>query len=413
MDAHEWSLQFDVTDSLHQYQNVVPVRALDSPLLLNAICTASSRFLTIVWGNTKRAGPIQYNGITLPDLDAESALHYHNVCISYLMQAETNIAHNTDILIAITLLRYYEQVDAHAIGVDMQNYLHVVKVFFETRLKGEPAGLVGLLTMGLKDVHESATACFNSRSLSQSACLMALRQEVWSALIYGRPFEIPLSTVHDCIIFDWTSKDQFYWVSRVFVWLACILRLSYGTYQDEDDMADAPTKASSVSQRWRILKSFLDRWDQNPPSCFRPLWHEARDVSRGRIFPYMLMATSCQVHTLQNIELGRIMLTVYDPIRKRLGQGAASRERETADLVRESTWRVCGLGLSNSSQVSMVTACLAIALCSDFIDGREEQVAILDLLTKTERDHAWPVEQTIGQLRKTWHLGDAANIVSE
>ncbi|CAH0051635.1 unnamed protein product [Clonostachys solani] len=281
-------------------------------------------------------------------------------------------------------------------GKDLQNYIQAVKAIFEARLKEEPAGLVGLLTEGSEDV----------RSLLRSACLIAFRHEIWSVLIHGRTFEIPLSSVDDDVTFDWTSEDQFDWMNRILIWLACILRLCYGTYQDDRSAPNGSTTFSSVSERWRILKRFLDRWDQKPPSCFEPLWYEERDVAKGRLFPRVYMATSCQVIALQNIELARITLAVYDPTRKRLGLDVAAREKETADLVRRSLWRICGLALSNPYQVSMVAASLGIVLCSDYIEGRREQAAIVDILVETERDHAWPTKWIAEQLWERWKLGD-------
>lgn len=107
-------LQFDTTDRDRHYVMVVPQRAVYNHLLMYAICTAAARYLTQLW--TKR-GPnqvIEFHGIPLPELNKESAIHYHNKCISYLMDTSTDPANpcNDDALTAITILRYHEQVDS-------------------------------------------------------------------------------------------------------------------------------------------------------------------------------------------------------------------------------------------------------------------------------------------------------------
>lgn len=90
---------------------------MHSPLLLNAICTASARFLTQVWSLRDPSDMIQYDGIPLPNLTMESAIHYHNKCISHLMDASTDLENSCsdDALTAITILRYHEQVDSKVI----------------------------------------------------------------------------------------------------------------------------------------------------------------------------------------------------------------------------------------------------------------------------------------------------------
>lgn len=87
---------------------------MHSPLLLNAICTASARFLTQLWSLRDNSAVIEYDGIPLPNLSVESAIHYHNQCISQLMDVSTDLENPyiDDALAAITILRYHEQVDS-------------------------------------------------------------------------------------------------------------------------------------------------------------------------------------------------------------------------------------------------------------------------------------------------------------
>ena len=84
-----------------------------NPLLLNAICAASARFLTKKFQKSS-SDIVEFDGISLPNLHKESAIHYHNDCIKYLMEALSgpdNVC-SDDALTAITILRYHEQVDS-------------------------------------------------------------------------------------------------------------------------------------------------------------------------------------------------------------------------------------------------------------------------------------------------------------
>lgn len=84
------------------------------PLLMFAICTASARHLTRLPSQNNQTQPFEFDGIPLPGLDEDAAIHYHNACISYLVNVSQNPeeAYNEDTLAAATALRYYEQIDS-------------------------------------------------------------------------------------------------------------------------------------------------------------------------------------------------------------------------------------------------------------------------------------------------------------
>jgi len=84
------------------------------PLLMFAICTASARHLTRVVSREDPNQPFEFNGIPLPNLEEDSAIYYHNTCISYLLNLSNypEQAYIEDTLTAATALRYYEQIDS-------------------------------------------------------------------------------------------------------------------------------------------------------------------------------------------------------------------------------------------------------------------------------------------------------------
>ena len=78
--------------------------------------TASARHLTR-WHSTNSDNPIEFEGIPLPDLNENSAIEYHNVCITYLREVlnDPKKTLNQDALIAATILRYHEQLDSKSV----------------------------------------------------------------------------------------------------------------------------------------------------------------------------------------------------------------------------------------------------------------------------------------------------------
>lgn len=84
------------------------------PVLLYAIFTASARHLTRLWRNKNSAATVEFQGTPLPGLDDQTAIHYHNRCINYLIEISNDPgqSYNEDALTAATILRLYEQIDS-------------------------------------------------------------------------------------------------------------------------------------------------------------------------------------------------------------------------------------------------------------------------------------------------------------
>jgi hypothetical protein len=84
------------------------------PVMLYAILTASARHLTQKWYQCHPGKPVEFEGVCLPELDENSAILYHNICISHLTKVlnDPKQTINQDALIAATILRFHEQIDS-------------------------------------------------------------------------------------------------------------------------------------------------------------------------------------------------------------------------------------------------------------------------------------------------------------
>ncbi|KAF5966535.1 ARCA-like protein [Fusarium bulbicola] len=377
---------FDTTDRDHHYISVLPLRAVHSPLLLNAICTASARFLTRVSSLQDPDSIIEYAGVKLPNLNMESAIHYHNKCISHLMgvSADPINSCSDDALAAITILRYHEQVDTHFTGTDNETFSIAVRAVFQAS-QNDADGLLHLILQPPRgsDVYETSLS-----SLRFSACLIALRQEIWSVLMHRRPFRLPILPVESYGIFDDTlAADDYDWTNRVLIWCAHVLKFCY---PDDDD--EQPIDNRTRSQQWEAIKDFQRNWDEKRPPHFAPLYYRERNPSEGRYFPEYWITSPCQMLALQHIELARIVLAVHDT-KIQLGIGGRAAHKALEELMRDSTRRVCGLAMSQKwCQEGMVTAAVGLSMCGEYFQDPGEQAAIKELVTLLERDHAWPTK---------------------
>lgn len=104
--------KFDLCDPERHFALVVPQRARSCPPLLNAIFTASARHLSRL-NKYKTPHGVKYLDKLLPDLNVETAIHYHERAITHLIQLCNNPdqVHDENLLAAASILRFYEEVD--------------------------------------------------------------------------------------------------------------------------------------------------------------------------------------------------------------------------------------------------------------------------------------------------------------
>lgn len=232
-------------------------------------------------------------------------------------------------------------------------------------------------------------------SLGYSACLVSLRQEIWSALLNKRPFRLFSRTDKYYMLQEKT--DDFEWTNHITFWCADVIRFCFG---DESERFNDTTVVQSREQRWELLKGFERQWETTQPSAFKPL-HFRWDGNS--VFPTQLQINDCQALALQHLELGRILLAVYDPRRQHIGLGAAAQNFELEKTLRKCTLRICGLALSNTKcQASMVVAALAIEMCGAYFRQRDFQSGLLEFLSLLESEHKWPTQSITAELKNAW-----------
>lgn len=279
---------------------------------------------------------------------------------------------------------------AHFTGTDNETFSIAVRAVFQASQNDAD----GLLHLILQPPRGSDVYATSLSSLRFSACLIALRQEIWSVLIHRRPFRLPILPVENYGIFDDTlAADDYDWTNRVLIWCAHVLKFCY---PDDDD--EQPIDNRTRSQQWEAIKDFQRNWDEKRPPHFAPLYYRERNPSEGRYFPEYWITSPCQMLALQHIELARIVLAVHDT-KIQLGIGGRAAHKALEELMREATRRVCGLAMSQKwCQEGMVTAAVGLSMCGEYFQDPGEQAAIMELVTLLERDHAWPTSTLLNKL---------------
>nr|RBQ85650.1 hypothetical protein FVER53263_20764 [Fusarium verticillioides] len=282
----------------------------------------------------------------------------------------------------------------HFTGTDNETFSIAVRAVFQASQNDAD----GLLHLILQPPRGSDVYATSLSSLRFSACLIALRQEIWSVLMHRRPFRLPILPVENYGIFDDTSAaDDYDWTNRVLIWCAHVLKFCYPDDDDDEQPIDNRTR----SQQWEAIKDFQRNWDEERPPHFAPLYYRERNPSEGRYFPEYWITSPCQILALQHIELARIVLAVHDT-KIQLGIGGRAAHKALEELMREATRRVCGLAMSQKwCQEGMVTAAVGLSMCGEYFQDPGEQAAIMELVTLLERDHAWPTSTLLNKLWDT------------
>ncbi|KAB8078452.1 hypothetical protein BDV29DRAFT_187961 [Aspergillus leporis] len=302
---------FEATDRDRHLTLTVPGRAMFCPVLRYALFTASA-------GHTRKAlkcrnninGTATFDGISLLNHSEGSAICYHNICISYLIEIskdpkDPNADYNEDVLTASATLCFYEQIDAPSTGTDTEAYLKAVQFIVETQ--NDPSFYAAHTIHS--PPHERNIHSSPAISLRHSACLIAPRQEIWSAL-HQHPNSYP---THE---------------ARV--------------------------------RKWMALKSFETAWEAHKPSSFKPVFYQPSNPGYSRYFQTIWHMNDSQVLAEQHMKLSRVLLAMSNPGIPRLGAGAGALNRGLEAELRAITRKVVGLGMSNRGGPALVTSAEAL-----------------------------------------------------
>ncbi|KAL2851907.1 hypothetical protein BJY01DRAFT_244841 [Aspergillus pseudoustus] len=389
---------FDCTDKDKHFTYVVPQRAMTCPVLFYAICTASAGHLVRRFSKQWPNRIPTFDDIPLTELTEETVVEYHNACISLFISMSNDPSCNYDenVFAAATILRFYEQLDVDLSGLDSEIYLGVVRAV----VLSQPDYTFGSFDDDYPPPRTADVVDLPFTSLGYSACLVALRQEIWSVLINRRPFRL----------FRRTGKSynppeptgDFEWSNHIMFWCADVLRFCFG---DEGRPFPNPRFPQDRLGQWEYLDGFKRNWETVRPESFQPLYTRDAEPGKGRYFAQIVHMNDCQVLGLQHFEIACILLEAYHPDRPPIGPGATARNLAIDERVRQRTLKVCGLALSNrKSHATLITAAIVITMCGEIFTDTATQKVMLDVLSFVRREHAWPSQSVLLNLQNAWEL---------
>ena len=364
-DLHEASLlrhfvdhmaiSFDLTDPSCHFRNVVPQRAMNDPILMNAILAASARHFSRVSGG-----------------DPYVADEYHQRCIQHLipMLSDEAAVLDENILASTVILRYLEEID-----VPLSGKVHT-----------DGAGhLIG--AHAFVSAQEMSAV---SGGLRLAAFWVGLRQEIYVAFVNQKPISFPLQYCN--VDRSFGAADEGMWANRIIFHCAETIQWCFGLLEHERSTA-----------QFQELLSYALTWLKLIPPCYTPIYYRDAHADTDAVFPEIMYLSDAAVTGIQHYHLTLILLKAYDPTIPKLGSRRTMALRKMDDEIRHHTKMLCGLALSNSSTPpNFVTASMAVTMAGDKFNELREQQACIRILETCELEHAWSTMSAQEDLKEAW-----------
>ncbi|KAI1136259.1 hypothetical protein F5Y05DRAFT_405520 [Hypoxylon sp. FL0543] len=338
----------DLCDPLRHFEFVVPERAAACHTLLNAIFAIAARHLS----HTTNFDPLASN-------------RYHDECLKYLipMLNHASIVSDENLFAATIILRMLEEMDVPTTGQD--NYSHLL-------------GIHAFVNVGDQYMVPG--------SLSAASFWVGLRQEIYIAVTTQQPVKLSLN--HFVVDRSFGPADDYTWSNRAIVLIADVLNFCFAE------------NAFTVG-RWNALDEACKKWSATRPQSFNPFFY--REPTASTTFPEIWYGSSCHVIGIQHHILAQLFLTQFDPSIPKVGTNRRAAVKKMTQRIETLVRELCGIGVCNQwTPPAMFTACMGIAMFGDQFSERYDQEALIDILRKTEADHARPTAAIQQQLMKAW-----------
>ncbi|PYH96553.1 hypothetical protein BO71DRAFT_174657 [Aspergillus ellipticus CBS 707.79] len=362
----EISPWFDHCDDRRHFQLVVPRRAKDCSVIRNALFAVSARHLARLPQYATSNG-IVYHEQRLPNLKKCTAVEYMLKCIPDIMKfpETSDPVDQENIIVATVILRQYEEMEedlddesaADAFDSERVNFLAITQRIIDSMIS-----------------HRL------EQSLATAAYWIAIRQEVYSALIRERAPTMQFSQE------DWENAS----IANSLIMLAS--EVTKWFWED------------GSTEEWERLMSRRQNLKANYESQLAPILERKADRSRGEIFPTIWYSSDDQVTAEQHLELAGLILTAESP---HLEGSSRAAHRKAEAQVRSAVLKICGIGLNhNRCRPALVNAVIAITLYGEYFTEPEEREALIKIINQTKELHSWPMQKRYQRLKRGWQLVD-------
>ncbi|EME49909.1 hypothetical protein DOTSEDRAFT_68653 [Dothistroma septosporum NZE10] len=302
---------------------------------------------------------------------------YHQECLKHLipMLDDTAAILDENLLASTIILRHLEELEVPISGqlpADQHSHLLGAQAFIQAQ---ERAAVTG--------------------GLRQAAFWVGLRQEVYVAFVNQRPV---LPALEHCNVDrSFETADDHIWACRMVVLCADTLRFCF-------------SDGHHTAVNYKYLEEQVQHWWTSKPSSFVPVYY--REPEGEEAFPEIWYVADEHATGIQHFHLARILLASHNPSTPRLGPGRASALRTMDNEIRKHVRILCGMALSNPNNAPAYTyGAMACTMAGDKFDAITDQRALLDVLDRCDRIHAWPTGVAIANLKAAWGWSEQENYI--
>ncbi|GAP91381.2 putative ARCA protein [Rosellinia necatrix] len=344
---------FDLCDHERHFATVVPQRATTCPPLLNAILASSAK-------HSSRLGLVD-------PLVADRYYQDSLRTIIPMLSGRGAAVRDEDLLAAIVILRFIEEVDIPFSPADPQSHL-----------------------IGTRAVLAARDRTRGFSKLGRAVFWLALRQEIWVALVHSRSVHPDMLAEDIVALLEGPPGCDCDYANRVIVQGALCLRYCFG----------GPQGVRSPS--WGDLSGALDRWFAERPWQFYPM-SAAAEEDEDQFLPEIKYLTDAVVTGSQHYYLARLILEAHNPMTIKLGPSRKIHLNDIDRKMRRLVRIICGIAKSNPHTVpAYVNASASIVLAGDRFTARHEQEILYNILVKTGKDLYWPTLSAQQDMRSVW-----------
>lgn len=317
----------------------------------------------------------------------EIMLHYHSRCIAQLRLAseQPDAIMNEDLLAAVVILRFYEELDSAHRFLSLQSCKYLTSTGPFIPLPNETA-VRGLQVF----IEAQAASALSAPGYRQALFWIGFRQELNMSILQQRPFRHPLAVCEE--FRPWPNAPDHVWVNYLLVISAHIVQYCFG-----DECQQSFTRHGELVQR-------RNQWLASCPISFIPVYFEEADQAQGELFPKMWYLNDCHIVAMQTLALTNILLTTYNPHNPRMGHNYQQTMATINTEIKASVLDICGVALSNrQSPTALLTACMGIMMCGERFTDRGEQEALMRILVDMSRENNyWPTKVAQTRMEEVW-----------
>lgn len=176
-------------------------------------------------------------------------------------------------------------------------------------------------------------------------------------------------------------------------------------------------------KRWNILMADLDKWYGSLPAsfcssgCTRKMGHASAGLERSfDTFEQIWFDLPLAAATMQSYHQAKILLLANEPQESTaLRSTVSARLRSYRHALGEDLHHareICGISLANLTDPPFrVNSVQALFVAGQVFHDRQEQDAVLEILSGIERDLGWTTKYHVAKLTDEWAKGREGNHV--